>query len=78
MAPTQLRERVLRLIDRERQRAENAARGHINISGRPLMFVEPEGEHAAAAVTASVASWIARELMLPPRAASASTSNAAK
>ena len=32
--------------------AEAAARGHLNISGRPLIFVEPEGELAAAAVTA--------------------------
>ena len=35
--------------------AEEAARGHINISGRPLIFIEPEGEHAAAAVTAGLA-----------------------
>ncbi len=34
--------------------AEEAAKGHINISGRPLIFVEPEGEHAAAAVTAGL------------------------
>ncbi len=34
--------------------AEEAAKGHINISGRPLIFVEPEGEHAAAAVTAGM------------------------
>ena len=34
--------------------AEEAARGHLNISGRPLIFVEPEGEHAAAAVTAGM------------------------
>ena len=34
--------------------AEEAARGHVNISGRPLIFVEPEGEHAAAAVTAGM------------------------
>ena len=34
--------------------AEEAARGHINISGKPLIFVEPEGEHAAAAVTALI------------------------
>ncbi|MFW2404529.1 MAG: 2-oxoacid:acceptor oxidoreductase family protein [Gammaproteobacteria bacterium] len=34
--------------------AEEAAAGHINISGRPLIFVEPEGEHAAAAVTAGL------------------------
>jgi pyruvate-ferredoxin/flavodoxin oxidoreductase len=35
--------------------AEAAAAGHINISGRPLIFIEPEGEHAAAAVTAGMA-----------------------
>ena len=35
--------------------AEAAAAGHINISGRPLIFVEPVGEHAAAAVTAGMA-----------------------
>ena len=34
--------------------AESAAKGHINISGRPLIFIEPEGEHAAAAVTAGL------------------------
>ncbi len=34
--------------------AENAASGHLNISNRPLIFVEPEGEHAAAAVTAGL------------------------
>jgi pyruvate-ferredoxin/flavodoxin oxidoreductase len=34
--------------------AENAAAGHLNISGRPLIFIEPEGEHAAAAVTAGL------------------------
>ena len=34
--------------------AEEAARGHLNISDRPLIFVEPEGEHAAAAVTAGM------------------------
>jgi pyruvate-ferredoxin/flavodoxin oxidoreductase len=34
--------------------AEEAANGHLNISGRPLIFVEPEGEHAAAAVTAGL------------------------
>ena len=32
--------------------AEEAAAGHLNISDRPLIFVEPESEHAAAAVTA--------------------------
>ena len=35
--------------------AEAAAAGHLNISGRPLIFIEPEGEHAAAAVTAGMA-----------------------
>ncbi|NUM54553.1 MAG: 2-oxoacid:acceptor oxidoreductase family protein [Candidatus Hydrogenedentes bacterium] len=34
--------------------AENAAAGHVNVSGRPLIFIEPEGEHAAAAVTAGL------------------------
>ncbi len=34
--------------------AEAAAKGHRNISGRPLIFIEPEGEHAAAAVTAGL------------------------
>ena len=34
--------------------AEAAAAGHINISERPLIFIEPEGEHAAAAVTAGL------------------------
>jgi len=34
--------------------AEEAAAGHLNISGRPLIFIEPEGEHAAAAVTAGL------------------------
>jgi len=34
--------------------AQEAARGHVNISGRPLIFVEPEGEHAAAGVTAGM------------------------
>lgn len=35
--------------------AAEAARGHLNISNRPLIFIEPEGEHAAAAVTAGLA-----------------------
>ncbi|MCI0506993.1 MAG: 2-oxoacid:acceptor oxidoreductase family protein [Gammaproteobacteria bacterium] len=35
--------------------AEAAASGHLNISNRPLIFIEPEGEHAAAAVTAGLA-----------------------
>ena len=35
--------------------AEAAAAGHLNVSGRPLIFIEPEGEHAAAAVTAGLA-----------------------
>ncbi len=34
--------------------AEEVAKGHINVSGRPLVFVEPESEHAAAAVTAGM------------------------
>ena len=34
--------------------AEETAKGHINVSGRPLIFVEPESEHAAAAVTAGM------------------------
>jgi pyruvate-ferredoxin/flavodoxin oxidoreductase len=32
--------------------AEETAKGHVNISGRTLSFIEPESEHAAAAVTA--------------------------
>ena len=35
--------------------AEETAKGHINVSDRPLIFIEPEGEHAAAAVTAGLA-----------------------
>ncbi len=35
--------------------AEEVSRGHINISGRSLVFIEPESEHAAAAVTAGLA-----------------------
>jgi pyruvate-ferredoxin/flavodoxin oxidoreductase len=34
--------------------AEAAAAGHINISDRPLIFIEPESEHAAAGVTAGM------------------------
>jgi len=34
--------------------AEQVAKGHVNVSGRPLIFVEPESEHAAAAVTAGM------------------------
>jgi len=34
--------------------AEAAAEGHINISDRPLIFIEPESEHAAAGVTAGM------------------------
>jgi pyruvate-ferredoxin/flavodoxin oxidoreductase len=34
--------------------AEEAAKGHINTAGRPLIFIEPEGEHAAAGVTAGL------------------------
>ena len=35
--------------------AEESANGHINISGQPLIFIEPESEHAAAGVTAGLA-----------------------
>ncbi|MGB0128647.1 MAG: 2-oxoacid:acceptor oxidoreductase family protein [Rhodocyclaceae bacterium] len=35
--------------------AEAAGAGHINVSGRPLIFIEPESEHAAAGVTAGMA-----------------------
>ena len=35
--------------------SEATAAGHINISGRPLIFLEPESEHAAAGVTAGMA-----------------------
>ena len=34
--------------------AEEKSKGHLNISERPLIFVEPEGEHAAAAITAGM------------------------
>ncbi len=34
--------------------AEEVATGHLNISERPLIFVEPESEHAAAGVTAGM------------------------
>jgi pyruvate-ferredoxin/flavodoxin oxidoreductase len=34
--------------------AEAVAAGHLNISDRPLIFVEPESEHAAAGVTAGM------------------------
>ncbi|MCB1173292.1 MAG: 2-oxoacid:acceptor oxidoreductase family protein [Leptospiraceae bacterium] len=34
--------------------AAEASAGHINISERPLIFIEPEGEHAAAGVTAGL------------------------
>ncbi|MGE5384429.1 MAG: 2-oxoacid:acceptor oxidoreductase family protein [Betaproteobacteria bacterium] len=34
--------------------AEAVSQGHLNISDRPLIFVEPESEHAAAAVTAGM------------------------
>ena len=34
--------------------AEEAAAGHLNISDKPLIFVEPESEHAAAGVTAGM------------------------
>ena len=35
--------------------AEEVARGHVNNAGRPLVFIEPESEHAAAGVTAGIA-----------------------
>jgi pyruvate-ferredoxin/flavodoxin oxidoreductase len=34
--------------------AEAVADGHLNISDKPLIFIEPESEHAAAAVTAGM------------------------
>ncbi|MBS1198500.1 MAG: pyruvate flavodoxin/ferredoxin oxidoreductase protein, partial [Proteobacteria bacterium] len=34
--------------------AEYVAEGHLNISDRPLIFIEPESEHAAAGVTAGM------------------------
>ena len=34
--------------------AEAASQGHLNISDRPLIFIEPESEHAAAGVTAGM------------------------
>ncbi|HEX5338291.1 MAG TPA: 2-oxoacid:acceptor oxidoreductase family protein, partial [Gallionella sp.] len=35
--------------------AEEVAKGHLNTAGQPLIFVEPESEHAAAGVTAGMA-----------------------
>ncbi|WP_206023531.1 2-oxoacid:acceptor oxidoreductase family protein [Rubrivivax sp. JA1026] len=34
--------------------AQEVAAGHLNVSDRPLIFVEPESEHAAAGVTAGM------------------------
>lgn len=34
--------------------AEEVSKGHLNISERPLIFIEPESEHAAAGVTAGM------------------------
>ncbi|GAB1233352.1 hypothetical protein UT4_18190 [Ferrigenium sp. UT4] len=34
--------------------AEAVAAGHVNTAGRPLIFIEPESEHAAAGVTAGL------------------------
>ena len=34
--------------------SEAVSNGHVNTSGRPLIFVEPESEHAAAGVTAGM------------------------
>jgi pyruvate-ferredoxin/flavodoxin oxidoreductase len=36
------------------QWAESASNGHLNISQRPLIFIQPEGEHAAAGMTAGL------------------------
>lgn len=35
--------------------SEAVAAGHLNIAGKPLIFLEPESEHAAAGVTAGMA-----------------------
>ena len=35
--------------------ASETAQGYLNTSNKPLIFIEPEGEHAAAAVTAGMA-----------------------
>ena len=40
--------------------ATAAARGELNAFGRPLIFIEPEGEHAAAGVTAGMAMAVLR------------------
>ncbi|OIR18114.1 pyruvate-flavodoxin oxidoreductase [mine drainage metagenome] len=34
--------------------AEEVAKGHLNTAGHPLIFIEPESEHAAAGVTAGL------------------------
>ncbi|MDP1527534.1 MAG: 2-oxoacid:acceptor oxidoreductase family protein [Rhodocyclaceae bacterium] len=34
--------------------SEEVAKGHLNISNKPLIFIEPESEHAAAGVTAGM------------------------
>ncbi|MFA7400413.1 MAG: 2-oxoacid:acceptor oxidoreductase family protein, partial [Sideroxydans sp.] len=34
--------------------AEEVAKGHLNAAGKPLIFIEPESEHAAAGVTAGL------------------------
>ena len=34
--------------------SEEVAKGHLNISDKPLIFIEPESEHAAAGVTAGM------------------------
>jgi pyruvate-ferredoxin/flavodoxin oxidoreductase len=34
--------------------AEEVGKGHLNIADKPLIFIEPESEHAAAAVTAGL------------------------
>lgn len=41
--------------DMGEQWAEEVGKGHLNISDKPLIFVEPESEHAAAGITAGMA-----------------------
>jgi len=53
--------------------AEATAQGHINISGRPLIFIEPEGEHSAAAVTAGLSMTGLRAANLGEHSAAAVT-----
>ena len=46
--------------------AEASAAGHLNISDRPLIFIEPESEHAAAGVTAGMSMTAPRSCSRPP------------